>query len=105
MTSASSTKTTCAFWNSSRYDERLQASGSGQRQAASYFREAHVVKILVSWLRDFVDITASPDDIARTMSVRGFAVESIEPVRIDSSEADRESGPLSQRWLVGSQSD
>ena len=38
------------------------------------------MKILVSWLRDFVDVTASPEDIARTMSVRGFAVESLEPV-------------------------
>ena len=40
------------------------------------------MKILVSWLRDFVDVTASPDDIARTMSVRGFAVESIEPIAL-----------------------
>jgi len=39
---------------------------------------AHGVKILVSWLRDFVDVTASPDHIAQTMSVRGFAVEGIE---------------------------
>ncbi len=38
------------------------------------------MKILLSWLRDFVDVTASPDDIARTMSVRGFAVENIEPM-------------------------
>ena len=41
------------------------------------------MKILVSWLRDFVDVTASPEDIARTMSVRGFAVESMEPVGTD----------------------
>jgi phenylalanyl-tRNA synthetase beta chain len=36
------------------------------------------MKVLVSWMRDFVDVTASPDDIAKTMSVRGFAVEGIE---------------------------
>jgi len=41
------------------------------------------MKILVSWLRDFVDVTASPEEIAKTMSVRGFAVESIEPVAAD----------------------
>ena len=37
------------------------------------------MKILVSWLRDFVDVTASPEEIASTMSVRGFAVESLDP--------------------------
>ena len=36
------------------------------------------MKILVSWLRDFVDVPGSPEQIARTMSVRGFAVEGIE---------------------------
>jgi phenylalanyl-tRNA synthetase beta chain len=37
------------------------------------------VKILVSWLRDFVDVPGRPEDIATMMSVRGFAVEGIEP--------------------------
>jgi phenylalanyl-tRNA synthetase beta chain len=36
------------------------------------------MKVLVSWLRDFVDVTASPGEIAKTMSVRGFAVEGLE---------------------------
>jgi phenylalanyl-tRNA synthetase beta chain len=36
------------------------------------------MRILVSWLRDFVDIAASPEEIAKTMSVRGFAVEGLE---------------------------
>ncbi len=36
------------------------------------------MKILISWLRDFVDAPGTPEEIARTMSVRGFAVESIE---------------------------
>jgi len=44
------------------------------------------VKILVSWLRDFVDVTASPEEIARTMSVRGFAVEGLEHIDWNSSE-------------------
>ena len=38
------------------------------------------MKILVSWLRDFVDVPGTPEEIARTMSVRGFAVEGIEAV-------------------------
>ena len=25
------------------------------------------MKVLVSWMRDFVDVTASPEDIAKTM--------------------------------------
>jgi len=38
------------------------------------------MKILVSWLREFVDVPGTPESIAATMSVRGFAVESIEPI-------------------------
>ena len=38
------------------------------------------MKVLVSWLREFVDVPGSPEDLARAMSVRGFAVESIEPL-------------------------
>jgi phenylalanyl-tRNA synthetase beta chain len=38
------------------------------------------MKILISWLRDFVDVPATPEEIAGTMSVRGFAVESIDPL-------------------------
>jgi phenylalanyl-tRNA synthetase beta chain len=36
------------------------------------------VKVLLSWLRDFVDVPATPEEIAAKMSVRGFAVEGIE---------------------------
>src|SRR5215510_1802206 len=36
------------------------------------------MKILLSWLREFVDVPGSAEDIATTMSVRGFAVEGIE---------------------------
>src|SRR5688572_17752051 len=38
------------------------------------------MKVLVSWLRDFVDVPGTPEEIAAAMSVRGFAVEGIEPV-------------------------
>jgi phenylalanyl-tRNA synthetase beta chain len=36
------------------------------------------LRILISWLRDFVDVPGTAEEIAGTMSVRGFAVESIE---------------------------
>ena len=36
------------------------------------------MKVLVSWLREFVDVRKSADEIARVMSLRGFAVEGIE---------------------------
>jgi phenylalanyl-tRNA synthetase beta chain len=38
------------------------------------------VKVLLSWLREFVAVHDSAEAIARTMSVRGFAVEGIEEV-------------------------
>ena len=38
------------------------------------------MKVLLSWLRDFVDVPGTAEEIAATMSVRGFAVEGIEPV-------------------------
>ena len=47
------------------------------------------MKVLVSWLRDFVDVSASPEEIAETMSVRGFAVEGLEYVDGDSSSEAR----------------
>ena len=37
------------------------------------------MKVLLSWLREFVDVRESADEIARAMSLRGFAVEGIEP--------------------------
>ena len=36
------------------------------------------MKILLSWLREFVDVPGTAEEIAATMSVRGFAVEGIE---------------------------
>ncbi len=37
------------------------------------------MRLLVSWVRDFVDVTASPEEIAETLALRGFEVASIEP--------------------------
>ena len=33
------------------------------------------MKVLLSWLREFVDVREDADEIARVMSLRGFAVE------------------------------
>src|SRR5687767_3602667 len=41
------------------------------------------MKILLSWLREFVDVPGTPQEIAATMSVRGFAVEGIDPLGDD----------------------
>src|SRR3990172_4723835 len=36
------------------------------------------MRLLVSWVRDFVDVAASPEEIAGALGVRGFEVASIE---------------------------
>jgi phenylalanyl-tRNA synthetase beta chain len=41
------------------------------------------VKVLLSWIRDFVDVRATPEQIGERMSRRGFALEGIERVRDD----------------------
>lgn len=38
------------------------------------------MRLLVSWLRDFVDVPASPEEIAGTLGLRGFEVATIEPL-------------------------
>jgi phenylalanyl-tRNA synthetase beta chain len=38
------------------------------------------MRVLISWLRDFVDVPASPAEIADKLALRGFEVASIEPV-------------------------
>ena len=36
------------------------------------------MRLLVSWVRDFVDVTASGEDIAEGLALRGFEVASVE---------------------------
>lgn len=48
------------------------------------------MKILLSWLREFVALQDSAEALARTMSTRGFAVESIEPHGEDDAVIDVE---------------
>jgi phenylalanyl-tRNA synthetase beta chain len=48
------------------------------------------MRLLVSWLRDFVDVRASPDDIAEKVGLRGFEVASVEPHGDDDAVIDVE---------------
>src|SRR5437588_4705697 len=43
------------------------------------------MRLLISWLRDFVDVPASAEEIAATLALRGFEVASIEPAPNDRS--------------------
>src|SRR4051812_8805885 len=43
------------------------------------------MKLVLSWLREFVDVTASADEIAETIGLRGFEVASVE--RLDDGDA------------------
>ena len=38
------------------------------------------MRLVVSWLREFVDVKASAEEIAGTLALRGFEVASIEPL-------------------------
>ena len=38
------------------------------------------MRLLVSWARDFVDVTADPEEIAERLALRGFEVASVEPL-------------------------
>jgi phenylalanyl-tRNA synthetase beta chain len=48
------------------------------------------MRLVVSWLREFVDVTASPQAIADTLGVRGFEVASVEPLGDDDAAIDFE---------------
>src|SRR3954469_9033303 len=38
------------------------------------------MRLVISWLRDFVDVKATPEAIAETLGLRGFEVAAIEPL-------------------------
>jgi phenylalanyl-tRNA synthetase beta chain len=48
------------------------------------------MKVLLSWLREFVDVREGEEEIARVMSLRGFAVEGLERVGASDSVIDFE---------------
>ena len=39
------------------------------------------MKVPLSWIREFVDVTASAEEIGTLMSVRGLPLEGLEPAR------------------------
>ena len=39
------------------------------------------MRISLNWLKEFVDITLSPEELAKTLTVAGFEVEEIEDRR------------------------
>src|SRR5205823_2001057 len=73
-----------------RVRRRHRARGAAQvrrRRYPSLLRErpalpgaVRVMKVLVSWLREFVDVTVSPEQLGHTLSMRGFELSSVEPV-------------------------
>jgi phenylalanyl-tRNA synthetase beta chain len=48
------------------------------------------MRLVISWLREFVDIKASAEEIAETVSLRGFEVAAIEPLGADDAVIDFE---------------
>jgi phenylalanyl-tRNA synthetase beta chain len=46
------------------------------------------VKLLVSWLRDFVDVTIPADELGRMLSMRGFELAAVEPAPPPASSDD-----------------
>src|SRR6187549_517478 len=36
------------------------------------------MRVLVSWLREFVDVTATPEELGHTLSMRGFELSAVE---------------------------
>ena len=42
------------------------------------------MKIVVPWLREFVDVTASAEDLGQTLSMRGFELALTETVKMGS---------------------
>jgi len=48
------------------------------------------MRLLVSWLRDFVDVSASGEEIAERLGLRGFEVASVETMGADDAVIDFE---------------
>ena len=46
------------------------------------------MKLLVSWLRDFVDVTIPADELGRMLSMRGFELAAVEPAPPPASSDD-----------------
>ena len=51
------------------------------------------MKVVMSWLREFVDVTASPEELGQTLSMRGFELASVERANIVPSGSDPRTVP------------
>jgi phenylalanyl-tRNA synthetase beta chain len=63
------------------------------------------MKVPLSWLREFVDVRATAEEIGETMSVRGFAVEGIERVGDPSAAASTEPDAVIDFEVTGNRPD
>ena len=63
------------------------------------------MKVLLSWLREFVDIQAPADEIAQVMSLRGFAVEGIEHLPALSADASAKPDSVLDFEVTGNRPD
>jgi len=46
------------------------------------------MKVPVSWLRDFVDVPVSPEELGETLTLRGFELSAIERANFVPSGSD-----------------
>ena len=46
------------------------------------------MRLVLSWLREFVDLDASAEDVASRIGLRGFEVAAVEPVSADNAVID-----------------
>ena len=52
------------------------------------------MKVLLSWIREFVDVPESAEAIGTLMSVRGLALEGLEPFDSSAGSAGSPAGSL-----------
>src|SRR4029434_7431522 len=55
---------------------RRRGYPSALRKRPALSGAVSAVKVLVSWLREFVDITDAPENLGQTLSMRGFELGS-----------------------------
>ena len=48
------------------------------------------MRLLLSWVRDFVDVNASAEEVAETLGLRGFEVAAVEPLGANDAVIDFE---------------
>ena len=60
------------------------------------------MKVPLSWLRDFVDIPVSPEDLGETLTLRGFELSAIEPLHTKKGQTPfLTQCSISKSWRIG----